>query len=244
MNQLVVLKHDDALGVLHHRAGIRAEVVLVAASSLVVPRQRERARVHAIQLRRGARGGRSGHAGRGGCGCYAIDAARRLRRRLATLDGQDERAAALAAHQLTGEVQRLEEQRVGALKGAHHLCHHFDEAQRGARGLGEVVVVLGQFGHHLGVGVGEELDALGLEQLLERLVVGDDTVVHHYEVLRVAVADVRVCVACRRRAVRRPARVRDAHLPCQGGLLVQRARVRLGRHVRAQRGDLALRAED
>ena len=68
-----------------------------------------------------------------------------------------------------------------------------------------------QMHHHLGVGVGLELVALGGEHLLQLAEILDDAVVHH----RDALAHVRVGVGLGGAAVRRPARVADADMALQ-----------------------------
>ena len=83
---------------------------------------------------------------------------------------------------------------------------------------GAVPVRVNEVGDHLGVGLRDERIALPDETLAQRLEVLDDAVVNHGDL---AVRGVRVRVRGRGRAVRRPARVRDARQtfdPCRLGL--------------------------
>ena len=79
--------------------------------------------------------------------------------------------------------------------------------------------------NHFGVGIGGEHVAGGGKLFAQRFVVFDDAVVHHRQPAR----DVRVRVAFAGRAVRGPARVRNAAVAlCPGGV-----------HLRRQFGDAA-----
>ena len=71
-----------------------------------------------------------------------------------------------------------------------------------------VQILLDQVRDDFGVGLGDELVALGLKLLLERQIVLDDAVVHHHDVAGAVAMRVRVLFGGR--AVRGPARVADA----------------------------------
>ncbi len=90
--------------------------------------------------------------------------------------------------------------RVGADQLDHALSHGIE--QRSAR----LQVRVHQVGDDFGIGIGDELVALGAQTLAHLLVVLDDAVVHH----RHAARYVRVGVLLRGHAVGRPARMRDA----------------------------------
>src|SRR5438477_9079507 len=62
--------------------------------------------------------------------------------------------------------------------------------------------------HYLGIGIRGEFVAGALQALADRLVVLDDAVMHQRQVAR----DMRMRIALGRRAMRRPARMRDAGL--------------------------------
>ena len=92
-------------------------------------------------------------------------------------DTNDQRRTLTGSDNLGGEVDRLEQQTEGALE---LLDDGLDEG-------GEIDVrvlvedVLGQLCDGLGVGLGLESEALGLEQSSQLLVVGDDTIVNDGE---------------------------------------------------------------
>jgi hypothetical protein len=131
---------------------------------------------------------------------------------------------------LAAVLARAEDQRRAGARADHALrlvaADHGDGVgavqlqHRGLHGLEQVAVVeaVDQVGDDLGVGLALEHVALGFERGAQRLVVFDDAVVHQRDAagaraLRIgagAVAEMRVGVVHRRRAVRGPARVGDA----------------------------------
>jgi hypothetical protein len=89
------------------------------------------------------------------------------------LDTNDKRRTLSGSNDLVGVVNRLDQQSIGTLK---LLDNGLDEI--GESNLGVLVVnVLGKLGNALGIGLGLKLEALGGEQGLQLLVVGDDTIV-------------------------------------------------------------------
>ena len=107
---------------------------------------------------------------------------------------------------------------------------------RGAHGVEQVaavgltVEVVHQVGDHLGIGLRFEHVAERLQLGAQCFVVLDDAVVHHRDL---AAGEVRVRVARARRAMRRPAGVRDAG--AAGHALVLDLRLQLGDTLRAAR---------
>lgn len=167
-----------------------------------------------LRLERGRRvGGERGAVGEGLKHVVAEDGR--------VTDADEQGRPASGGDDLVGEEGALEDESVGAVE---LLARGFDERDKVAllaRGLLDVVHVLDQLGDDLGVRVRLKLVALGHEQLLEHGIVGDDAVVHDHKRV-VGVRRVRVRVDVRRRAVRGPARVRDANV------VVQQLRRRLG----------------
>jgi hypothetical protein len=85
----------------------------------------------------------------------------------------DQRRTLAGSDNLGGEVDRFEQQTKGTLELLD------DGLDKGGEVDVRVLVkdVLGQLGNGLGVGLGLECEALGLEQSSQLLVVGDDTIV-------------------------------------------------------------------
>ncbi|SCJ17615.1 Uncharacterised protein [uncultured Flavonifractor sp.] len=100
-----------------------------------------------------------------------------------------------------GTVGADDAQGIGAVDAVEHLGQSLQNVAP--------VVVLQQLGHHLGVGLGDELHALGLEELLNLHVVLDDAVVDHRDVA--ALADLGVGVDVGGCSVGGPAGVAQAH---------------------------------
>lgn len=121
------------------------------------------------------------------------------------LDTDDEGRALAGGDDLMGEVDRLDQQAIGTLELLDDGLGQLGEANVGVG----VVEVLGELGNALGVGLGLELEALALQQGLQLLVVGDDTVVNNTE-LPAGVGPVGVAVDARGGAVRGPPGVGDA----------------------------------
>mmetsp|Transcript_2769 Transcript_2769/g.10981 ORF Transcript_2769/g.10981 Transcript_2769/m.10981 type:complete len:272 (+) Transcript_2769:1477-2292(+) len=182
---------QNALSVLDHRGGVRGEVKLHVLLELgpfrrarTVFARRDFRRLETLRGERGVRG--------------AVE--------LGLDDAHQQRRAALGGDELARVVHGLEDERERALELPHHLHHEL--AERDTLRLELVEQVLGQLGNDLGVRVGLEREPLALEHLFQRLMVGDDPVVHHQELVAL-VRGVRVAVPRRGRAVRRPARVPD-----------------------------------
>lgn len=93
------------------------------------------------------------------------------------LDTNDKGRTLSGSNDLMGVVDRLDKQSIGTLE---LLDNSLDEI--GETNLGVLVVdVLGQLGNALGIRLGLKFEALGGEQGLELLVVGDDAVVDNNE---------------------------------------------------------------
>ncbi len=118
-------------------------------------------------------------------------------------DADDERAPGARADDAPRLARRHHRDRVRAVKLRHRLL---DRAQEVAA-AGAVPVRVHEMRDHLGVGLRDERVALPHEPLAQRLEVLDDAVVHDGDL---AVRRMRVRIGRRRRAVRRPARVRDS----------------------------------
>ena len=112
----------------------------------------------------------------------------------ATFAGEDDALGIVLAHH---------RQRVGALELGDRGTHRLEEV--GAR----LHVLVDAVGDHLGVGLGGELVARRLQLGAQDVVVLDDAVVDDGETVR---GDVRVRVALRGHAVRRPSGVGDAEV--------------------------------
>ena len=95
-------------------------------------------------------------------------------------DSEEEGRASLGGDELAGVVRRLEDERERALELTNHL---HDELPEGDPVVELLVEVLGELRDHLGVRLGLEDEALALEHLPQGLVVGDDAVVHHQELV-------------------------------------------------------------
>ena len=126
---------------------------------------------------------------------------------LALADADDQRALLARADEHARVVRRHRDERVVAAQLVVGAAH----------GLGEVAVeVLGdQVRHDLGVGLGGELGALGLEPLAQVGPVLDDPVEHDVHAARAV--GVRVGVGLGHAAVGGPARVADAGRARAGG---------------------------
>ena len=122
---------------------------------------------------------------------------------LAVAQAHDERAVAAGAHDDAGAVGVHREQGERPLEPLHDVEHGHGEVAH------PVVLAADELGRHLGVGLGEEHDALGEQLLLEGVEVLDDAVVDQGEPVVVAAA-VRVRVAVGGATVGRPAGVPDA----------------------------------
>lgn len=93
------------------------------------------------------------------------------------LDTNDEGRTLTGSDNLVGVVNRLDQQTVSTLELVDDGLGEVDEAEGGVL----VVDVLGQLGNTLGIGLGLESQALGLQESLELLVVGNDTIVDNGE---------------------------------------------------------------
>ena len=152
-------------------------------------------------------------------------------------DAEEERRPALGGDELAWVVRGLEYEREGTLQLTDNLHDELPERDAGVELL---VEVLGELRDHLGVRLGLEDEALALEHLPQRLVVGDDAVVHHEELVG-GVRCVGVAVAGCRGTVRRPARVSDAAVVLEEEIAVQ---VLLAIDVLGEPVDLAGLLED
>ncbi len=130
-------------------------------------------------------------------------AASEARKWSSAADADDERAPRARADDAPRLARRHHRDRVGAVELGDRLL---DRPQEVAA-AGAVPVRVNEVRDHLGVGLRDERVALPDESLAQRLEVLDDAVVNDGDL---AVRRVRVRVRGRRRAVRRPARVRDA----------------------------------
>ena len=150
------------------------------------------------------------------------------------IGGDHAEALAVAQNQGAGFAGGDELVRVGAAEnaqgiGALNPGEHLGDGGQDVLLL-VLIVVLQQLRHHLGVGVGDKVKALGDQKLLDFHVVFDNTVVHHSH--RAVFAHMGVGVDVVRLAVGGPAGVADAELAVEGGALVgeigQRLQTALG----------------
>ena len=120
---------------------------------------------------------------------------------------QDQGAVLAHGDELVGEVGAQDAQGIGPL----------DAAQDPAHGLQNVALVeiLDELGHHLGVRLRGEGDAVGDEELLQLHVIFDDAVVDHGDLA--VLADLGVGVHVAGGPVGGPAGVADAHGAVHGG---------------------------
>ena len=121
---------------------------------------------------------------------------------LALAEADDERAVAAGADDGVRLVGVHGEQGEGAVQVGHGLAHGRGQVAGAVEGRAE------QVGDDLGVGLGGELDPLGLQAALEGVEVLDDAVVHERE-LAVPAAPVGVGVGVGGAAVGGPAGVAD-----------------------------------
>lgn len=96
---------------------------------------------------------------------------------LGGLDTDDQGRALTGSDHLMGVVDRLHQQAKCTLELLDDgLCQDCEF------NVGVLVIkVLGQFGNALGIGLGLESETLGLQQSLQFLIVGDDTIVNNRE---------------------------------------------------------------
>lgn len=120
------------------------------------------------------------------------------------LDANNERRTLTGSNNLVGIVYGLDEKTVGTLEFLNDSLGKVCEANLGVL----VVDVLCELGDALSIGLGLESEALALEQGLQLLVVGDDTIVNDGE-LPVGVGPVGVAVGGRGRTVGGPTGVSD-----------------------------------
>ena len=114
---------------------------------------------------------------------------------------QERRTAPRHDHRL-GIARRNHRKGKGTLQLADGAHAGVEKRLRGLAVLGD------EMGHDLGIRIRDEFIARALEPLADRFVVLDDAVVHHRQIA----GEMRVCIALGGRAVRCPARVRDARL--------------------------------
>ncbi len=134
-------------------------------------------------------------------------------------DADQQRTACARADDATRLARGHRCDRVRAVELGDRLGHRGEQVA--------VVMRMDQMRDDLGVGLGDEYVSLLLQPCAQRLEVLDDPVVHDRDL---AAADVRVRVGRGRRAVRRPARVRNA------GVSGDVRRVRLRREIGDARG--------
>ena len=126
----------------------------------------------------------------------------------------DERAVLAHCVDDAGLVGKEHAQRVGATDMQHHAG---DGVQCVACGLAHVIVVK-QLGNDLGVGLGDEAEALVDKTLLDLLIVFNDSVVYDGNLLVTGI--MRVCVDDGRLAMGRPAGMADAAAAGHGAAAV------------------------
>jgi len=195
---IVVLKVEDFLGVLHERGSIRREEELGRLRHAVLGEESSRLRsVKQVLV------WRSKHTAGGGAEhvcCVLLDGdvvggtlggqgvARFFTLRvfdidkihlhlLCRLDTHNEGRTLSSGDDFLRVVDRLQEEAEGALKLLDDRLGESGKVQVWVR----VVEELGEFGNALGVRVGLELEALAFEERPELFVVGDDTVVDDCE---------------------------------------------------------------
>ena len=132
---------------------------------------------------------------------------------IAVADADHQRAAGSGADHTARLLRRDHSDGVGAVELGDRRPHRAQQIAATSR----VPVRVDEMRDHLGVGLRGEDVARGLEALAQRLVILDDAVVHDGDL---AVGDMRMRVGRRRRAMRRPPRVRDPGVrrerPCIG----------------------------
>ena len=148
----------------------------------------------------------------------------------AVAQAQDQRAVLPGRDDAIRLISADDAQRVGALDAAEHLAHRLEDVA--------LVEVLHKLGHHLGVRLRLEGDALIDQKFLQLRVIFDDAVVHHGD--PAAPAHLRVGVDVGRRPVGGPAGVPDADLPVDGRAALNE----VGQHLKPALGlgHLQLRA--
>ena len=120
----------------------------------------------------------------------------------------DQGTARAGADDPAGLARRDHRDRVRPLELGNRSLHRAQQVASARR----VPVCVDEVRNDLGVGLRDEHVAFGRQAIAQRLEVLDDAVVDHRDL---AARRVRVRIVGRRRAVRRPARVRDAGRACQ-----------------------------
>lgn len=190
VGNVVILEVHDLLGVLDNGRRVRREEELSGHGHAIVGH--ESTRLRAVEERlvggteKAAAGGEevggvlleshvlgSGLSGESGVLVRVLNVDEVNLHTALGLDTDDERRTLTGSNDLVGVVNRLDEQAIGTLKLLDDSLGQVGEANRRVA----VVDVLDQLGNALGIRLGLESEALALEQGLELLVVGDDTIV-------------------------------------------------------------------
>lgn len=188
VSNIIVLKVHDLLSVLDNGRRVRREEEFGGHGHAVVGH--ESARLRAVQKRLVGGTQKSvgvqevvllllegnvlgGSLGREGTLLGVLDIDEVDLHALLSLDTDDKGRTLASSDDLMRVVNGLDQQSVGTLELVNDSLGEVGEANIGVL----VVQVLGELSNALGVGFGLELEALGAQEGLELLVVGDDTIV-------------------------------------------------------------------
>ena len=229
VSDIVVFEVHDLLGVLDDGRGVRREEELSRHGHAIV--RHEGAGLRAVQQRlvRGAEQvvGRAKEVGSillegdilgSGLGRQSAVLIRVLHvdevnlHAALGLDTNDKRRTLTGSNDLVRVVNGLDEKAVGTLKLQDDSLGQVGQAD----GRVLVVQVLGQLGNALGIGLGLESEALALEQSLELLVIGDDTIVNDAE-FPCGIRPAKGGDVCQQRPALKKAKARTENLTCEGG---------------------------
>lgn len=193
VGNVVILEVHDLLGVLDDSGGVRGQEELGGHGHAIVGHESTRLRAVEERLVRSAQQSVGvqevvllllegnvlgcGLSREGSLLIGVLDIDKVDLHALLGLDANDEGRALTGSDDLMRVVDGLDQKTVGALELVNDSLGQVGEAD--LRVL--VVEVLGELSNALGVGVGLELEALGAQEGLEFLVVGDDTIVDNGE---------------------------------------------------------------
>ena len=194
VGDIIVLKVHDLLGVLHDSGGVRRQEELGGHGHAIVSHESPRLRAVEKRLVGSAQKTAAGreevggvllesHVLRGSLGGESLVLLGVLNvdkvdlHASLGLDANDERRTLAGSDDLVRVVNGLDQQSVSTLKLLDDSLGKVGEANVGVL----VVEVLGQLGNALSIGLGLESEALALEQSLEFLVVGNNTIVDNGE---------------------------------------------------------------
>jgi hypothetical protein len=192
VSNVIILKVHDLLGVLDNSRGVGGEEELSGHGHAIIGHESTRLRSVKEGLVGGTEKARVGSekvvlldgdilgsslGGEGGILVRVLNIDEVNLHTALGLDTDNERRTLSGGDDLMGVVDGLDEKTISTLELLDDSLGKVGEAN----GRVLVVDVLGELGNALSVGLGLELEALGLEESLQLLVVGDDTVVDNAE---------------------------------------------------------------